>query len=72
MRASNSVLNVFLVHNNEHEGGNQTLSKQRKYYKENVNIIVIISQAVGIRKVRACFSLIDLKYNSVFICSIIL
>ena len=38
MRASNSVLNVFLVHNNEHEGGNQTLSKQRKYYKENVNI----------------------------------
>ena len=38
MRASNSVLNVFLVHNNEHEWGNQTLSKQRKYYKENVNI----------------------------------
>ena len=34
----NSVLNVFLVHNKEHEGGNQTLSKQRKYYKENVNI----------------------------------
>ena len=34
----NSILNVFLVHNKELKGENQTLSKQRKHYKENVNI----------------------------------
>ena len=67
----NSILNVFVVHNKEHEGENKTLSKQRKYYKENVNISYS-SQAVEIRTVRACFSLIVLKYNSAFICSICL
>ena len=39
----NSILNVFLVHNKEHKGGNQTLSKQRKGYKGNVNINYFIS-----------------------------
>ena len=65
-----SILNVFLVHNKEHKGGNQKLSKQRKYYKENVNISYFKSGCGNYK--RACFSLIDLKYNSAFICSICL
>ena len=51
-----------VVRNKEHDGENQTLSKQRKY-QEKMSKLVILGQIVEIRKVRVCFSLIDLTLS---------
>ena len=34
---------IFVFHNKRTRGGEETLSKQRKYYKENVNITYFMS-----------------------------